>query len=76
MLTGLGAACGLARIVAGAVPTMVGGIRAWQGQAKIQLSRGTGGVQGLDGPNSPEMGPAEGTLIPPLTHQPEPSEGE
>lgn len=28
-----------------------------------------GGVQGLDSPTSPEMGPAEGTLVLPLTHQ-------
>lgn len=55
---------------------MVGGIRTWQGHAEVQFSRGIGGVQGLDAPNSPEMGPAEGTPIPPLTHQPEPSDGE
>lgn len=35
-----------------------------------------GGVQGLDRPESPAMGPAEGTPIPPLTHRSEPSDGE
>lgn len=30
----------------------------------------------MDRPKSPEMGPAEGTPIPPLTHQTEPSDGE
>lgn len=52
------------------------GAGTWWGQAETQLARATGGVRGLDRPKSPEMGPAEGTPIPPLTHQTEPSDGE
>ena len=55
---------------------MAGGSGPGGGQAETQLSGGTGGVQGLDNPNSPEMGPAEGTPVLPLTHWTEPSDGE
>lgn len=76
-LTGLCAARRLGRIAAGAVPTMAGWCQDLAGTNRDPVFQGVlGGVQSLDSPNSPEMGPAEGTPIPPLTLRTESSDGE
>lgn len=67
---------GLARVAAGAVPTMAGVSEHGGGKPRPGFPRLLWDVQGVDRPGSPEMGPAEGTPIPPLTYQTEPSEGE
>lgn len=67
---------GLARVAAGVVPTLAGLWGHGGGKLRPSFPGLRGDVQGLDRPESPEMGPAEGTPIPPLTHRTEPSDGE
>lgn len=63
-------------MAAGVVPTMAGVSGHGGGKPRPSFPGLLEGVPGVDRPSSPEMGPAEGTPIPPLTHQTKPSEGE